>query len=101
MVQDCTMELGTNATVKYGLQTVHSDGVVVLPISIGKSAENNIEFIVRRVWLSEKTQLALGKSRWAKVKVEPSSYCTRRVVLEKCALSLQRRLSLQLSHVTL
>ena len=59
--------------VKYSLRTVHSDGVVVPPISLAKSTGNANEYIVRRVLLGEKAQLAPGMSRWVKVKVEQST----------------------------
>ena len=37
-VEDCAMVLGTNAMVKFGIQTIHADGSVVRP-----SAENTRE----------------------------------------------------------
>ena len=73
MVHDCAMVLGTNAMVKYGLRTVHSDGAVVPPISPAESTGNTNEYMVRRVLLGEKVHLAPGMSRWVKVKVEQST----------------------------
>jgi len=52
MVHDCAMVLGTNAMVKYGLRTVHSDGAVVPPISLAESTGNTNEYMVQRVLIS-------------------------------------------------
>ena len=59
--------------IEYGLRAVHSDGVVVPPISLAKSTMNTGEYVVRQVLLSERIQLVLGKSQWVKVKVDQSS----------------------------
>ena len=60
MVHGYTVVIGTNAMVKYRLHNVHSDRVVVPPISLAK---NTGKYIVSRVLVSERTQLAPGESQ--------------------------------------
>ena len=99
MVHDCATVLGTNAMVKYRLQTVHVDGSAVTPISPVESTKSTGKYVVRRVPLSERARLAPGKSQWVKVKVEQSS--VQENSPDEVGLSPQQRVSWQVRHVIL
>jgi len=70
MVYDCAIVLYMNAMEKYELQTVYADGTVIPPVISVKPMKDTSDYSVRKVLLSERAQLAPGKSLWVKVKVE-------------------------------